>query len=77
MAELLTFLAAQLVDFPDEVNVDSEEQDDGLVLKLSVRPSDIGKVIGKQGRTARAIRNLMQAAAQLRDVRVHVHFVDA
>lgn len=77
MAELLQFLAAQLVDCPDEVKVESEEQPDGLVLKLTVRPSDIGKVIGKQGRTARAIRNLMQAAAALREERVHIHFVDA
>ena len=77
MVELLSFLACQLVDFPDDVNVESEEQEDGLHLRLSVRQSDIGKVIGKQGRTARAIRNLMQAAAALRNQRVHIAFVDA
>ncbi len=77
MAELLTFIAAALVDEPDEVRVEEETSDDGTVLKLTVRQQDIGKVIGKQGRTARAIRNLMQAAAALRDERVHIHFVDA
>lgn len=77
MAELLVFLATQLVDFPQDVKVDSEEQDDTLVLRLHVRQSDIGKVIGKQGRTARAIRNVMQAAAQLHDARVQIQFVDA
>lgn len=77
MAELLVFLASQLVDFPEDVKVESAEQEDGLVLKLTVRQSDIGKVIGKQGRTARAIRNLMQAAAALREERVHITFVDA
>ena len=58
MVELLSFLACQLVDFPDDVNVESEEQEDGLHLRLSVRQSDIGKVIGKQGATIAEIRKI-------------------
>ena len=77
MVELLTFLAVQLVDFPDDVSVEAEDTEDGQLLKLRVHSTDIGKVIGKQGRTARAIRNLVQASANLRGQRVNVQFVDA
>ncbi len=77
MGELLKFIAGILVDHPEDVVVEEEKTEEGVVLKLSVRQTDIGKVIGKQGRTARAIRNVMQAAAELRDVHVNVHFVDA
>lgn len=77
MADLLRYIVGILVDFPDDVVIGESTSDEGLVLELSVRQTDIGKVIGKQGRTARAIRNIMQAAAALRKERVHVHFVDA
>ena len=77
LAELLAYLASTLVDRPDEVAVDESEGEEGLVLNLKVGGGDVGKVIGKQGRTARALRNVMHAAAALRDVRVHVHFIDA
>ncbi len=78
MDELLQYVATILVDFPEDVAVESETDDEGtLHLRLTVRPDDVGKVIGKQGRTARAIRNLMHAAAQQRDTRVNVQFVDA
>lgn len=75
--DLLHYLATQLVDFPDDVKVDEEITADGKVLRLSVRREDVGKVIGKQGRTARALRNLVHAAALVRQERVNVQFVDA
>ena len=77
MGEFLHYLATVLVDHPEDVRVDEETGEQGLVLRLSVRREDIGKVIGKQGRTARAIRNLVHAAATLRQQRVTVHFVDS
>lgn len=75
--DLLHYLATQLVDFPDDVRVEEEQTPDGKVLRLSVRREDVGKVIGKQGRTARALRNLVHAAALVRQERVNVQFVDA
>ncbi len=77
LSDLLVFLAATLVDHPDDVKVEEETGEQGVVLNLRVGQGDVGKVIGKQGRTARALRNVMHAAAALRDTRVHVHFVDA
>ncbi len=77
MRELLHYLASVLVDHPEDVRVDEQTGDDGVTLRLSVRREDIGKVIGKQGRTARAIRNLMHAAAATRQTRVSVQFVDS
>ena len=77
MRDFLHYIASILVDYPDDVRVDEETTDQGLVLRLSVRREDIGKVIGKQGRTARAIRNLVQASATVRQQRVTVQFVDS
>jgi predicted RNA-binding protein YlqC (UPF0109 family) len=77
MAELLHYLACVLVDFPDDVRVEEEASEGGVTLRLQVRREDVGKIIGKQGRTARAIRNLVQASAAQRGQRVSVQFVDA
>jgi hypothetical protein len=77
LSDLLAYLASVLVDHPEDILVDEEQDDGRLILKLQVRQRDIGKVIGKQGRTARAIRNLMHAAAAQRNLRVQVQFVDA
>jgi len=63
MKELVTFIASSLVDNPDAVQVDEVDQDDTLVYELRVAKEDLGKVIGKQGRTARAIRALLSATA--------------
>lgn len=76
MRDLLHYIATLLVDFPEDVAVEEVAGADGTVLKLSVRREDIGKVIGKQGRTARAVRNLVTAAAAQRGLRVSVHVVD-
>ena len=61
MAELVEFLARSLVDEPDAVRVEQEERDDALVLHLHVAEGDVGKVIGRQGRIARALRTVVRA----------------
>ncbi len=63
MKELVEFIATSLVDHPDEVEVTEVEEDDTIVIQLRVAKADLGKVIGKQGRTARSIRALLSAAA--------------
>jgi predicted RNA-binding protein YlqC (UPF0109 family) len=62
--ELVEFLAKSLVDEPDAVAIRTRERDQATVLELEVAPPDLGKVIGRQGRTARAIRALLTAAGQ-------------
>ena len=62
MKELVSEIAKALVDSPDEVSVKETEGEQITVLELRVAPSDVGKVIGKQGRTARSIRTLLGAA---------------
>jgi len=64
MDELIEFVAKSLVDHPDEVQVRSRGRDQQTVLELEVAPADLGKVIGRQGRTARALRTLLSAASQ-------------
>ena len=63
MDELVLFIAKSLVDKPDAVKVEMHEDDDAFVIELSVDPSDVGKVIGKQGRIAKAIRTIVKAAS--------------
>jgi predicted RNA-binding protein YlqC (UPF0109 family) len=61
MAELLAYLARELVDDPEAVRVEQEERDGALVLVLHVAEDDVGKVIGRQGRLARALRTVVRA----------------
>ncbi len=63
MRELVEFLAKSLVDNPDEVKTRTYERDSGTVVELEVAPDDLGKVIGRQGRTATAIRKVTGAIA--------------
>ena len=63
MSELLAYLARELVDDPEAVRVEEEERDDALVLVLRVAADDVGKVIGRQGRIARALRTLVRASS--------------
>lgn len=63
MKELLEFLARSLVDNPEEVRVEQIDTADGVLLRLTVAKEDVGKVIGKQGRIARAIRTVVKASA--------------
>ena len=77
MRELLVYLARQLVDEPDRVEVEEFEEDDGtLVLELSVADDDYGKVIGRGGRTAQALRTIVKAAAVKDNRRVLVDIVE-
>ncbi len=72
MKELVEVIAKSLVDNPDEVEVTEKESEKALVLELKVAPSDMGKVIGKQGRIAKAIRSVVKAAASKEDRKVIV-----
>ncbi len=77
MEDLLAYLARSLVDHPDEVSVESFEEDDGtVVLELQVADDDAGKVIGRGGRTVAALRTVMKAAAVRQGNRVLVDVVD-
>ena len=72
MKELGEVIAKALVDNPDEVVVTESENDDELVIELKVAPSDMGKVIGKQGRIAKAIRSVVKAASSRLEKKVMV-----
>jgi uncharacterized protein len=63
MVALVTEIARALVDTPESVSVEAIQEGDGTVLRLRVAASDIGKVIGKQGRTARSLRTILAAAS--------------
>ena len=63
LRELIEYLARGLVDHPEEVVVEEVDEPDALVLELKVAEQDLGKVIGKQGRTAKALRTVLSAAS--------------
>ena len=75
MKELVEVIAKSLVDYPDEVQVTETENDKVVVLELKVAQSDMGKVIGKQGRIAKAIRTVVKAAASKEDRKVIVEIM--
>ena len=75
MKELLTFVAKSLVDYPDDVSVVEKGDDRAVVLELHVHKDDMGKVIGKQGRIAKAIRTVMKAAASKENKKVSVEII--
>src|SRR5262245_40387908 len=62
LTDVLAFLARSIVDDPDQVRVEAEPDDRGVILRLQVAPDDMGKVIGRGGRTARALRTLVRVA---------------
>ena len=72
MKDLLTILAKNLVSDPDQVRVEEDVQDGVVTLRLKVGEEDMGKVIGKQGRIARAIRTVVKAAAINENIKVNV-----
>ena len=76
MKELLTYVAQNLVENPDQVVVTETEGEGETVLELRVAPEDMGKVIGRQGRIAKEIRILIRSAAQRSGKRVSVEIVD-
>ena len=75
MKELVEVIAKALVDHPEEVTVTETEKDNATVVVLRVSPTDMGKVIGKQGRIAKAIRSVVKAAASRDDKKVIVEIV--
>lgn len=77
MVELVKFIAESLVDAPDQVQVDWVEGDEAVTIELRVAPEDMGKVIGKQGRIAKAIRTVVKAASAREKKRVLVEIIDA
>lgn len=76
MKELVEVIAKSLVDNPNEVSVTETEKENVTVLELHVASSDMGKVIGKQGRIAKAIRSVVRAAATREDKKVVVEIVE-
>ena len=76
MKELLTYVARNLVDHPDQVSVTEIDGDGETILELRVAPEDTGKVIGRQGRIAKEIRTLIRSVAQRSGTRVSVELVD-
>jgi len=77
MAELIAELARRLVDEPDAVQVEEVEEEDGtLLLRLHVAEGDVGKVIGRQGRLARALRTIVRAGAVEAGRRLQLEIVD-
>jgi hypothetical protein len=76
LTELLEFLARQLVDEPDAVRVEPVDEDGELVLRLHVAEDDRGKVIGRQGRIARALRTIVRTGAIREQRRVRLEIVD-
>ncbi len=76
LKELVEYMAKALVEQPDQVQVEAVEDPATTTLKLRVAPGDIGRVIGKQGRTARAIRSLLHAAAAREKKRVVLEILE-
>ena len=76
MSDLLEYLARQLVDEPDAVRVERVEEDDTVLLRLHVAEDDLGKVIGRQGRIARALRTIVRAGGARDRRRAQLEIVD-
>jgi uncharacterized protein len=76
VSEIVDYLARRLVDDPDAVRVEEVEREGALVIQLYVAQDDIGKVIGRQGRLARALRTIVRASAAQRDRRVLLEIVE-
>jgi predicted RNA-binding protein YlqC (UPF0109 family) len=76
LADLLAYLARQLVDDPDAVRVEEVDGDDALVLRLHVAKDDVGKVIGRQGRIARALRAIVRAGGARQHRRLILEIAD-
>lgn len=76
MRELVEYLARSLVEHPDEVSVEEHEEDGELVLELRVADGDVGRVIGREGRVAKAIRTIARAVGAGDERRVTVEIVE-
>ena len=76
MKDLVEVIVKSLVDNPSEVHVNEIQGEQDLILELRVAPEDMGKVIGKQGRIAKAIRTVVKAAALNKDQKIVVEIID-
>lgn len=76
MKELVKYIVTSIVEFPDQVQIEEGENEKGKVLKLHVAESDLGKVIGKQGRTAKSIRSIIAAASACKGERYGLEIVE-
>ena len=76
MKDVVEIIAKSLVDNPEEVHVNEIQGEQDLILELRVAPEDMGKVIGKQGRIAKAIRTVVKAAALNKDQKIVVEIID-
>lgn len=76
MKELISFIATRLVDEPEDVRTDQHEEDGTVTVELRVAKEDLGKVIGKQGRTARAMRTVLAAMAAKDEKRSRLEIVE-
>jgi len=76
MKELVSFIAAKLVDAPEQVQAVQREEGDAVTVELKVAKEDLGKIIGKQGRTARSIRTVLAAAAEKRQKRCRLEILE-
>jgi hypothetical protein len=75
MKELVEFMAKSLVDNPDAVTVNEVDGEQSIILELKVAPEDMGKIIGKQGRIAKAIRTVVKAVAVKQNKRIIVEII--
>jgi hypothetical protein len=76
MRELVEFMARTLVDHPDEVSVSEKEIETGLVLELKVAQTDLGRIIGKHGSTAKAIRTVLNSASTKRKQKASLEIIE-
>lgn len=76
MKEFLEFIAKRLVDQPDKVSLEFEERENKVIFKLKVGEQDVGKVIGRKGRTAQAMRTLLSAVAAKEGKRAILEIAD-
>lgn len=76
MKDLLLYIAQNLVENPDQVTITERDAESETVYELRVDPSDMGKIIGRQGKVAKEIRTLMRAVAQRQGKRVSIDIVD-
>ncbi len=76
MKELIEIISKKLVEHPEDVQVRVIESDDGQTYELRVHPEDMGRVIGKNGRVAKAVRTLLSSAAAKQDVRVSLDIIE-
>ena len=75
MKELVEYIVKSIVTDPDKVSITTEDSEEGLLLKLEVAPEDKGRVIGKQGRVAEALRTLLRVKAAKEETRVRLQIV--